>query len=139
MLASQCELVDQEKENNMSRIFTFLGVPVLAVAMVLAGETPKADAGGLSITFGTGGYAVPGYRYSSGYSGYGYSGYRSNYGHRAFGPVIYPSSGIRYHSGYRGSRTPHYDYHAPSIVPHGNHFHYQPGHYDLHYGRHGHH
>lgn len=28
--------------------------------------------------------------------------------------------------------TTHLDYHGPSLVPHGSHFHFQPGHYDVH-------
>jgi hypothetical protein len=122
---------------------TLLSVPVLAVAMVLGGDAPTADAGGFSITIGGGGYGygVPSYRgYSSGYRGYSshYGSY--NNGHRAYGPIVYPGSSLRYSSGFRGGYSqPHYDYHAPSLVPHRGHYHYQPGHYDLHYGRHGYH
>lgn len=129
----------------MSRITTLLCVPVVALSMALLGDAPAANAGGFSITVGSGGYGYggygygnSGYRYSSGYrGGHGRSGY--NNGHRAFGPTVHPRVHSRYRSGYRGYTRPHYDYHAPSLVPHGNHYHYQPGHYDKHYGGHGHH
>ncbi|MBB3205014.1 hypothetical protein FHS27_000781 [Rhodopirellula rubra] len=35
--------------------------------------------------------------------------------------------------------TTHLDYHAPTIRRHGNHFHVQPGHYDVHRSCHWHH
>ena len=35
--------------------------------------------------------------------------------------------------------TTHLDYHAPQIRRHGNHFHVQPGHYDVHRSGHWHH
>ena len=35
--------------------------------------------------------------------------------------------------------TTHLDYHAPTIRRHGNHFHVQPGHYDVHRSGHWHH
>ena len=67
---------------------------------------------------------------SSNYGGFGsrYGGYSDGHRH---------SDGHRY-SGYRGSSnrvwhdTSHYDYHPTTIVPHGNHYHVLPGHYDFH-------
>lgn len=44
------------------------------------------------------------------------------YGHGCYSPY-YPSYG-------------HYDYHAPSLQWHGNHFDLMPGHYDYHHGPH---
>ena len=34
--------------------------------------------------------------------------------------------------------TTHYDYHPATFVPHRNHFHYTPGHYDVHSSGHWH-
>jgi hypothetical protein len=34
--------------------------------------------------------------------------------------------------------TSHWDYHQPQVVPHGNHYHVQPGHYDYHQDGHWH-
>ncbi|MEJ7591324.1 MAG: hypothetical protein WKF77_07230 [Planctomycetaceae bacterium] len=80
----------------------------------------------LSVSVGYGNYG--GYPRHSGYSGYnGYSGYG---GHHGFGG----------HSTWHD--TSHLDYHSPSLVPHGNHLDYVPGHYDVHrtghWDRHGH-
>ena len=110
--------------------FSWLGVPVLAVAMMLAGDSPSAEAQGFSLQVGR--FGISNY----GHSGYhrGYRSYRSNYGHhsgRHYGTPIYGGS----HRSYQSHR-PHYDYHGPSLVPHGNHLDYVPGHYDLHYGSH---
>ena len=84
----------------------------------------------LSVSFGHRGNA--GFR--SGYRGYnaGYGGHSGRYGYPAYGG-----------NGYRTwHNTSHYDYHTPSVVPHGNHYHVVPGHYDLHqtghWDRHGH-
>lgn len=68
--------------------------------------------GGFSISFGNGGF----------YGSYANRYYNSR---RNF----YPSRG---HVHRQWHDTSHYDYHPPELVPHGNHFHYQPGHYDLH-------
>ena len=43
----------------------------------------------------------------------------------------YPSHGIQWHQPQYHDTT-HLDWHAPSFQRHGNHFHYQPGHYDVH-------
>ncbi|EKK03406.1 hypothetical protein [Rhodopirellula baltica] len=43
----------------------------------------------------------------------------------------YPSHSIQWHQP-RYHDTTHLDYHAPSFKRHRNHFHYQPGHYDVH-------
>lgn len=100
--------------------------------------------------------------YSSGYGGgFGYGGGYSSprlsvsVGYGNYGG--YPSQSVR-HSGYNGYSgygghhrvgghrtwhdTSHLDYHGPSLVPHGNHLDYVPGHYDVHrtghWDRHGH-
>ena len=108
----------------------WLGVPALAAAMLVFGDTPKADAQGFSLQIGR-----------FGVSNYGHSSYRNYGGYRSYRPSYHVGTPIyssRYRSGYRAynSVQPHYDYHAPSLVPHGNHLDYVPGHYDLHYGSH---
>lgn len=82
---------------------------------------------GLQITVGSR-YGNSG-RYYSGYrGGYGgYNGYQYGLGNYGYG----------HNHGY-GYRPPvwhdtsHYDYHPGGLVPHGNHYHYIPGHYDYH-------
>ena len=65
--------------------------------------------------------------WNSGRSGYGY-------GHNNHGSNF--RRGYDYgHGSYNRGRS-HYDYHAPSIRWHGNHFDITPGHYHLHRGRH---
>ena len=87
----------------------------------------------LSFSVGYGGNS----RFGSGYSGFnsGYSGYG---GHSGYGG--YPAYGGHVHQTWHD--TSHYDYHAPSLVPHRGHSDYVPGHYDLyqtgHWDRHGH-
>jgi hypothetical protein len=117
----------------MSRLLKFAGIPVLAIGLALITGGAEADAGGFGISIGNYGYR--------GYSGHG--AYRPNYG-RSYRPS-YNYSRVyqgRY-GGYGGHgggghhpRVPHYDYHAPTLVPHGNHLDYIPGHYDYHRGGH---
>ncbi|QDS87713.1 hypothetical protein EC9_18920 [Rosistilla ulvae] len=114
----------------MLRAIRWLGIPCLCFAVVAVGDMPQAQAGGFSIQFGTPSY---------GYGGYSRS-YRPSYGYGYGSPVRVYNQHRSYHSGYGGHhphRT-HYDYHGPSLVPHGNHYDYVPGHYDLHRGHHGH-
>jgi len=132
----------------MSRFKTLLLVPVLALASVLVGEAPQANAGGFAISFGSGfggggfghsGFGRSGFHRSGfGHSGFGHSGFHHgfNNGHRAFGPVIHSGFSSRYRAGYGGFNQPQFRYHAPALVPHRNHFHYQPGHFDRFHGRH---
>lgn len=79
---------------------------------------------------------------------HGHRRYRGGYGHHNHGH--HNHGGYRYNSGYRQSFSPrvqiygnwnrgpiyhdtsHYDYHPPTVVPHGNHYHVIPGHYDYH-------
>ena len=59
------------------------------------------------------------------YGGHSHSqGYRYG-GNSGYVPRYTPSYPV-YHD------TTHYDYHPGSFVPHGGHYHYVPGHYDLH-------
>ena len=75
------------------------------------------------------------WRYDRGYLGQSNYGYgQSNYG--------YGQSNYGYDSPWSSrssSRQGHYDYHAPSVTPHGNGYHATPGFYDYHRGGHGYH
>lgn len=66
-------------------------------------------------SYGYNNYVQPRTTYYGG-GGFGYNNYNYNSYYRA--PV--------YHD------TTHYDFHPGGYVPHGNHYHYVPGHYDLH-------
>lgn len=111
----------------MSRKLTWMGVPLLALALVAFCEAPAAQAQGFSLRIGRfgisnyghpyGAYRVPVYR--SRYGGHYGSFYGGHYGHHP--------------------RRPHYDYHPPQLIPHRGHLDYVPGHYDLHHGNHWHH
>ncbi|NNJ25664.1 hypothetical protein [Alienimonas chondri] len=58
-------------------------------------------------------------------SDYGYSSrYGNTYGHSGYGSRVRTFGG--------GHGAGHYDYHAPTVVPHGNHLDVTPGHYDFH-------
>ena len=86
------------------------------------------NSGGLGYSAGYGGY-------SAGYGGYGavspgysaYGGYAPGYGTAGLG-----IGGTRWHD------TTHLDYHRGSIQRHRLHFHYVPGHYDVHRSGHPH-
>lgn len=63
-----------------------------------------------------------------GYGGYGgYSGYSGHGCHsQGYGGYVQPQPHAHWHD------TSHWDYHPTQIVPHGNHYHVVPGHYDYH-------
>ena len=113
-------------------MFTFtkwIAAPAVALGLMFAGDASDAQAqygcyGGYGA--GYGGYGVGGigisigggHLYRGGYRAPYYSGYRGHYG-----------------VGYRGSwyhDTSHLHYHPAQVYRHGDHFHVQPGHYDLH-------
>lgn len=75
------------------------------------------NVGGIQFGISRGGYG-----YGSGYGGYG----RSYYGGSYYRPPVWHD-------------TSHYDYHPTTVVPHGNHYHVIPGHYDYHRTGHWHH
>jgi len=127
----------------MKRRLLFTACAMLAMgAFGIGGSEAQAQC-----AYGGGGYGGYGGGFGgsyigSGYGGYGYSPYRTSGLTIGFGSY---NRGIGY-SSYRGSRyrrsrgRGHYDWHPTSLVPHGNHFHIQPGHWDYHRGRHhGHH
>ena len=102
-----------------------VGLTVLAgLGMVAAAEKP-ASAGGFDIQVYRGGrnYA---FSYGGHDHGGGYYGARSFYGGHGgyYCPSRRPSA--VWHD------TSHWDYHPGEYVPHGNHYHYIPGHYDWH-------
>ena len=105
------------------------GASVFAAAWLFAMNTPSTQAGhGCSVSGG-----------SYGISSYGGHGYQSHY---SGGHTPYVSHYGGNHGGHWGGSyhdTTHLDYHAPSLVPHGNHYDYRPGHYDVHRTGHWHH
>lgn len=94
------------------------------------------------------GYRGGNYGYGGG-SYYGGRGVSVSFGSRSFAPAYrtvsvrssfraQPNFGYS-NSRYRSNRG-HYDWHPTSLVPHGNHYDIQPGHWDYHRGGHyGHH
>ncbi|MCA9135887.1 MAG: hypothetical protein KDB00_03990 [Planctomycetales bacterium] len=114
----------------MSRLLKMAGIPMLAIGLAFLSGGAQADAGGFSISIGN----------------YGYRGYPGNVPSIYYGRSYRPSynySRVYGHSqsfgGYYHPRQPHYDYHPPTLIPHGNHLDYVPGHYDLHHRGHIHH
>ena len=103
--------------------------PALAIGLSLAGDAPEAQAQYGCYGFGNGiGISIGGGHFGS------YGSYRIPY-HSAYRGVPLPSYGHRgwYHD------TTHLDYHPTEIRRHGNHYHVQPGHYDVHRSGHWHH
>ena len=118
----------------MFALTKWIAAPALALGLTFVGDAPQAAAqygcyggygGGIGISIG------------GGYGGHGYGAQR-------YGSYRMPYTG-RIHSSYYGHRggfyhdTTHLDYHPTEIRRHGNHFHVQPGHYDVHRTGHWHH
>lgn len=115
----------------MSRIIKWIGIPVLAIALVAAMEAPKAEAGnGFSLRIG-------GFGISTGHHGY-HRSYRSAYQPRVYNNYRSYNHGIYGHRGFYHDTT-HLHYHRPQLVPHNGHLDYVPGHYDVHRTGHWHH
>jgi hypothetical protein len=96
-------------------------------AVVAVAGTSSAQAGGVYFSSGSGGH----------YGGHIHGGYGHG-GHIHGGRFgLYPRVGLYPRSGLWHD-TSHWDYHPAQIVPHGNHFHYVPGHYDYHQTGHWH-
>ncbi len=125
----------------------------------IALAAPQPATAGVNVSFGGRGYLGAGYSgYGYGNPGYGYGNPGYGYGNPGYGygtPGIgYGSPGLGYgvnqgfnnygggfgygNNCYGGFGGGHYDYHGPSLVPHGNHLDAIPGHYDYHYGGHHH-
>ncbi|MEL7265105.1 MAG: hypothetical protein AAFP69_09925 [Planctomycetota bacterium] len=97
----------------MFRILKWVAIPAITIGLFMAADTPKADAGGFSLSIGTGGgfYGAPYSGVRVGYGGYGrgigvHPGYGIGYGYGR-GPV-----GYSYRSTYR-SYAPAYRVPAP--------------------------
>lgn len=114
----------------------WMAAALLAVgSLMFTADAPSANAqngflrvGGLSISIGPRGYR----------SFYSYApSYRAHYGHGYYGGSQF-GYGSRFGHGFYHD-TSHLDYHPTQIIPHGNHYHVQPGHYDLHRTGHWHH
>jgi hypothetical protein len=97
---------------------TFILTTAIAAVSLLSGAK-SAQAGHCH-----GGY---GYNYAPSYPVTAYGGHV----HHGANPWVNPGYGH-----YDWHDTTHYDYVAPRIVPHYNHFHYQPGGYILHQSGH---
>ena len=110
----------------------------VAVALCFVAGADQAEARGFHIQ--AGGVHVDvgrphgyGYgRYTAGYPSYGYGGYGGGYGRvqRSYYGGGFGGGHSHWHD------TSHYDWHGPSLVPHGNHYDYVPGHYDYHHDGH---
>lgn len=101
-----------------------LGVAAFAGLLAVTGSTAQAQWGHDSYHYGAGSYGMPkgyGFGHTNPYS----YGWQSGCGSWGYSPRIWHD-------------TTHYDYHPTTIVPHGNHFHIQPGHYHLHRSGHWH-
>lgn len=99
---------------------------LLITLLVVGSAVSKAEAQGCV------NYGSPN-RYYGNYGGY-YGSYNGGYG-------VYPGYGVvPYSTNYRGGwggnaqwhDTTHLDYHPGEVVRHRNHYHYVPGHYDVH-------
>jgi hypothetical protein len=96
------------------------------VVMAVAG-TNSAQAGGIRFSYGSGGHYHGGHIRGYGHGGHVHGG--------RFG--LYPNVGL-YPRGGLWHDTSHWDYHPAQVVPHGNHLHIVPGHYDYHQTGHWH-
>ena len=125
----------------MSLLKTAVTSAAVLCGGVVASAPDTADAQ-VRIQFGSGGYGWSSNRgwNDNYYSGRNYDGnnyYGNSYGNRYYDQGYGDSwvgRGNRY--GRVWHDTSHYDYHQPSLVPHGDHYDYVPGHY--HYHRSGH-
>lgn len=140
----------------MLRSTRILALASLAAALVLVVNAPETQAQGIRVQIGGfgihGGGAYRGAYVNRGghnfysnqahvyaarrpvYGAHGYGAY--GYGHRV--PRIQSYGHYGGHHGYYHDTT-HFDYHAPEVYRHGNHYDIQPGHYDLHRSGHYHH
>tara|TARA_R110002111_G_scaffold46008_3_gene83009 strand:- start:73 stop:507 length:435 start_codon:yes stop_codon:yes gene_type:complete len=125
---------NNEKQSEIMSSITKKLVSVVALAAVLvfamSGQTEAANR-----FFGGhhGGGHHGGGHHGGIHIGGGFGGI--HIGHHSGGHHTYPSPGCYQYPSYRQPtyhNTSHYDYHAPQLVPHGNHYDYQPGHWDRH-------
>ncbi|MEX0715633.1 MAG: hypothetical protein WD066_03565 [Planctomycetaceae bacterium] len=100
-----------------------LGIAALVGLFAITGSTAQAQWGHGGSHYGANSYGTT--------SGYGFANPYSYGGHGGYGNWGFSSP--RWHD------TTHFDYHPSSFVPHGNHLHVQPGHYDSHRSGHWHH
>ncbi len=117
----------------MSR-FIFSTVAILGLLALGSGSAfaQQCQHGGYGGGYGGGGYGGGGYysqqsyNYAPQYASSGYQSYQPSYqSYQSYQPS-YGYGQSYYHD------TSHYDYHAPSLQRHGNHFDVVPGHYDYH-------
>jgi hypothetical protein len=106
----------------------------LLITLLLAATTVKE-----TLAQGCYSYGSPN-RYYGNYGSY-YGGFQGGYnvGYGTYpGYGVYPGYGaLPFSTNYRGGHahwhdTTHLDYHPGEVVRHRNHYHYVPGHYDVH-------
>ncbi len=115
---------------------------IACAGLVIGGiglAAPNSADAGIRFSFGSGHYGHG--HYGHGHYGHGHYGGYGGYGGGYYNNSFYsrPSYNSFYGGGYYGGghyNYPHYDYHPTTVVPHGNHYHVIPGHYDFHYGHH---
>ena len=129
----------------MLRLGRLLALPMIAAGLLLVCNANEAQAqirvqiGGFGFN-GGGGYrgGVTVYRGGHHFSSNRHSVYRPRYGVHRYGHYNSPRIQSYGHHGYYHD-TSHFDYHAPQIYRHGNHYDFVPGHYDFHRTGHYHH
>ena len=114
----------------MSFLKTAFTSAALLAGGLVATAPDTADAQ-VRIQFGSGGWRSNGWNNGGYYGGRSYYG-GSRYYDRGFNNSNYYGRGNGWHD------TSHYDYHPTTVVPHGDHYHVQPGHYDYHQSGHWH-
>lgn len=105
----------------------------LLVILITSGLSPSAHAQGCY--YGGGSYLGSADRYYSNYGSY-YGSLNRGYGNVGYG--VYSGYGaVPWSGGWGGGHahwhdTTHLDYHPGEFGRHRNHYHYTPGHYDVH-------
>ncbi len=124
----------------MLRSSRLMAIPVIAAGLLLAANASEAQA---QVRVQIGGFGIRGgsvYRGGHHFSPrhvYGHSVHRPSYGVRVYGHHVPRVHGYGHHGYYHD--TTHLDYHPPTFYRHGNHYDFQPGHYDVHHSGHYHH
>jgi hypothetical protein len=101
-------------------------VTLLITLLFVVASAPKAEAQGFH--FGAGGVHVDVGNPHGYYGGYGAYGHCGGYGSYPY--TTYYGGGWGGHALWHD--TTHLDYHPGEFVRHRNHYHYVPGHYDVH-------
>ena len=130
----------------MFRLSRLVVLPVVATGLLMVAGASEAQAQ-VRVQIGGFGLNVGGHHGRAVYRGghhfvpnvYGNSVCPPNYGLNVYGHHGLYRGGVHsYRHGYYHGTT-HFDYHPPEVYRHGNHYDFQPGHYDLHRSGHYHH